>query len=129
MELGSSQLKPLELPSLVGQRLLVRGFPRGLQVIKLPEPGEFRRPSVLGLPYCRFSDFLFSLNALLYNLDCTTSIAHNFFPYYYSKKKNTFAQYLFLFSIGRHTKMRFEPIKQRNFHRFHRGLKGLFVDG
>ena len=43
-------------------------------------------------------------------------------------KKNTFAQYLFLFSIG-HTKMRFEPVKLRNFHRFHRGLKGLFVDG
>ena len=54
MELGSSQLKPLELPLLVRQRLLVRDFPRRLQVVELPDPGEFRRRSVLGLPYCRF---------------------------------------------------------------------------
>ena len=54
MELGSSQLKPLELPSLVGQRLLVRDFPRRLQVIELPDPGEIPPSFGAGSPILPF---------------------------------------------------------------------------
>ena len=62
------QLKPLELPSLVGQQLLVRGFPRWLQVIELPELGEFRHRSVLGFTYCRFFGFPFQFKRLTVQL-------------------------------------------------------------
>ena len=42
-------------------------------------------------------------------------------------KRHSFAQYLFQFHIG-HTKMRFKPVKLRNFCCFHRGLKRQFFN-
>jgi len=88
----------------------VSSFARALTSLNMRHHANLRR------------DFRELLHFTCVNLHCP------FFSHFIIAKKHTFAQYLFLFSIG-HTKMRFEPVKLRNFHRFYRGLKGLFVDG
>ena len=81
--------------------------------------------SSLNIPHC--ANLRRDCRELLH-FTCVNLDSQKCFSILLQQKRYSFAQYLFQFHIG-HTKMRFTPVKLRNFCRFRRGLKRQFFDG